>query len=241
MNAILTLFLITVSLQVTSQKLYQINTPVGYTLRATSIMDMEMSMDEKSKPTVSKTKSYFRLIAIKVNEKDIDFNMIIDSITLTVTDKGKTKTANSNKPETFKDDEKLSRTLEAVGQELKVKIGKNGKLIKDEMTPQMAEYCVLEFGDKPISVGDEWLTSQELNSYGLKTTTNTKNKLESIDNGILKIWSVSQNDFLGPEPVSAYMLAFENSGLLKNYECSVTMKMFGTMVMKIHYSAEEVK
>lgn len=237
MKFVLIAFTLLTSFVSFSQKVYSINTPVGFVLKAKTINDTEMSFDEKKSPTLSKTITHFRLICTKVNENDIDFSMILDSISLTVTDKGKKKYANSTIPSTFKDDEKLSGVFEVIGKELPVKVAKNGKLIKGDSTPQMAEYCFLQFGEQVIGVGQEWQTSQDLDSYGMKSTINTKNKLESIENGMLKIWSSSQNDLLGPEPVSAYMYADENFGILKSYECSVTTKLFGTMIMKINYSA----
>lgn len=238
MKVFLILFFIAVSLQVTSQKLYQINVPVGFSLKAKSIMNMEMSMNEKEKPMTSVTTSYFRLIATKVNEDNVEFNMIIDSIFMEVTDKGKTTKANSNIPSSYQDNEKLSGTFEVIGKVMKVKIAKNGKLIKEEFTPQMAEYCVLQFSDNPVNVREAWETEQEDESSGIKITTKVKNMIESINNdGLMNIRSESENAMFGPEPVLAHMYADEKTGLLKKYEFSVTMKMFGTMKMAVRYEA----
>ncbi len=237
MKAFLFLFLVAISLQFNGQKLYQINPPDGFVLNAIAIMDIEMIMGEKIKPIKTKTHSFYKLVKVRNHSDYIEFNLIIDSMIMTVDAKGKVEVANSNIPSSYESNPKLEGTFDVIGKPMLVKISNNGKLIKDVPTSQLAEFCVLQYSDEPVKVGEAWKTVQEDESSGIKTTTKIKNIIEVIEGDLMKINSVSENEMLGPEPVSAYMYADEKTGMLKKYEFSVTTKIFGTMKMAIKYEA----
>ena len=90
--------LLLISIQLNSQKIYQINAPVGFFIKAKVVMDMEMFVNEKTKPVTTHTVSYYRLIATKISDDYTEFDLIVDSMIVKAEKKGEMQTINSNKP-----------------------------------------------------------------------------------------------------------------------------------------------
>jgi hypothetical protein len=222
-----------------AQTKYQLNVPVGFVIHSKVEMHNDMQMPaEDNKPAEninSIVTSYFRLIVSKVNKNEIVFNMIGDSVIMEMKEGEKKEYYHSAKPATFNKNEKMKETFSMIGKPFPFTVTKEGKLIKDDKNPPVAEYCFLEYCKKAINLKDQWTIIDDSPTAG--KTENTY-KLESVNDKEMNLSVESKNILLGTEAVKSAYKTDPITGLIISYDNTVEMEMMFKMKVRVIYSTK---